>query len=268
MIPLKDDNPTELRPYVTWGIIGVCVLVFVYQLSLDARSAQRFVIGYGFIPALLFETVSTGNWKPPVPASVTIVTSMFMHGGIMHVAGNMLYLWIFGNNVEDALGHVRFVIFYLICGAAAALAQALADPTSTIPMVGASGAIGGVLGAYVLLYPKARVLVLIPFGIFTQLLRIPALFVLGFWFAVQFLQGTMTFGAEGGGVAFWAHIGGFVAGMVLILFMRRQGVTLWHAKQSRLPESLVVSSAAPTPRGASRIPETGKHGRRRGGPWG
>lgn len=268
MIPLKDDNPTELQPFVTWGFIGVCVLVFLYQAGLDSQAGHRFVIEYGFIPALLFGTVSTGSWQPPLPASATILTSMFMHGGFMHIAGNMLYLWIFGNNVEDALGHAKFVVFYIVCGAAAALAQGLVDPSSIIPMVGASGAIGGVLGAYLLLYPKAKVLVLIPFGIFSQLIRIPALYVLGFWFVLQFLQGALSLNAEGGGVAFWAHIGGFLAGMVLIVFMRRPGVTLWHAQRPYVGGGYSATAGRPPVRGSSRVPKSGKRARPRSGPWG
>jgi membrane associated rhomboid family serine protease len=159
---------------------------------------------------------------------------MFLHGGWMHLIGNMLYLWIFGNNVEDAMGHVRFPIFYLLCGIAAALAQGFYDPNSAVPMIGASGAIGGVLGGYLLLYPRARVLVLIPLGFFTQLIRIPALAVLGFWFVLQFIQSALSSG-EGGGVAYWAHIGGFVAGMVLILVFRDKGIPLLGRPRRRGP---------------------------------
>jgi membrane associated rhomboid family serine protease len=170
---------------------------------------------------------------------------MFLHGGWMHLIGNMLYLWIFGNNVEDAMGHGRFVVFYLLCGLAAAFAQAFQDPGSTVPMIGASGAIGGVLGAYLLLYPQARVLVLIPLGFFFYTLRIRALYVLGFWFLLQFLLSAMTAGQQGG-VAYWAHIGGFVAGMVLILPFRRKGFPLFAGPQaSRGPARPQAPSQAP-----------------------
>ncbi len=144
---------------------------------------------------------------------------MFMHGGWMHIIGNMLYLWIFGNNIEDRLGHVRFVLFYLLCGAAAALVQSVINTHSGVPMIGASGAIAGVLGAYMVLFPRAHVLVLVPLGFFTQLLRLPALLVLGFWFVLQFIEGRLMAPGEGGGVAYWAHIGGFIAGVVLIFLL-------------------------------------------------
>jgi membrane associated rhomboid family serine protease len=151
---------------------------------------------------------------------------MFLHGGWMHLIGNMLYLWIFGNNVEDAMGHARFVVFYVLCGIAAALAQALPSPGSTIPMIGASGAISGVLGAYLLLYPRAQVLVLLPLGLFTRLVHLPAVAVLGFWFVLQLINSALAPG-DGGGVAWGAHVGGFVAGAALIPFFKRRGVRLF-----------------------------------------
>jgi len=166
---------------------------------------------------------------------------MFLHGGWMHLIGNMLYLWIFGNNVEDAMGHGRFIVFYLLCGIAAALAQAFQDPGSAVPMIGASGAIGGVLGAYVLLYPRARVLVVVPLGFFFYTLRIPAMIVLGLWFGLQFVS-TMLAGDQIGGVAYWAHIGGFVAGMVLILPFRKKGFPLFAG-----PRGGDVARRAPQP---------------------
>ncbi|HEU4684275.1 MAG TPA: rhomboid family intramembrane serine protease [Nitrospira sp.] len=219
MIPLHDDNPTEITPIVTVGIILVCALVFLYQASLPAEPGELFVFQYGAIPAVVF-----GHAELPVvavPPYATLLTSMFLHGGWMHLIGNMLYLWIFGNNIEDVMGHARFVLFYLLCGVLAALSHAVIDPSSTIPMVGASGAISGVLGAYILLFPRAHVLVLIPaFGT----ARVPAGIVLGMWFATQLLSGGMTVGTQGAGVAFFAHIGGFVAGMVLIGFFKRPEV--------------------------------------------
>jgi membrane associated rhomboid family serine protease len=191
--------------------------VFLYQASLPAEPGELFVFQYGAIPAVVF-----GQTQLPtvaVPAYATLITSMFLHGGWMHLTGNMLYLWIFGNNIEDVMGHGRFVVFYLACGILAALSHAVTDPTSTVPMVGASGAISGVLGAYVLLFPRAHVLVLMP-GLGTA--RVAAGIVLGMWFVTQLLSGGMSIGTQGGGVAFFAHIGGFVAGMMLIgLFKRR-----------------------------------------------
>ncbi|GIX21858.1 MAG: hypothetical protein KatS3mg121_0641 [Gammaproteobacteria bacterium] len=183
------------------------------------------------MPAALFGTV-----PPPVPPAVdpwlTVFTSMFMHGGFMHLAGNMLYLWIFGNNVEDALGHGRFIVFYLLCGVVAAFAQALPDPASPIPMVGASGAISGVLGAYLLLYPYARVLVAVPLGFYITTVYLPAGLVLSLWFLFQFISSLFAAGQQGG-VAFRAHLGGFVAGMVLLPLFKRRGLRLFHPPRPR-----------------------------------
>jgi membrane associated rhomboid family serine protease len=216
MIPLHDDNPTETTPVLTIAFIAACVVVFLYQVSLPPESGERFVFAYGAIPAVVFGREALPLEIAAVPASVSLLTSMFLHGGWMHLIGNMLYLWIFGNNIEDAMGHVKFLVFYLICGVIAALSHALTAPGSTVPMVGASGAISGVLGAYLLLYPRAQVLVLIPLGVFTRLMYVPAGFVLGMWFVLQVLSGGMSLAHEGGGVAFFAHIGGFLAGMALI----------------------------------------------------
>jgi membrane associated rhomboid family serine protease len=227
MFPLKDDVPTNSTPFVTVGLIAINVLVFLYQASLQglasaegSRAVQAFVLEFGLVPCRL-----TGNCVSPEgfpPPMVSMLTSMFLHGGLFHVAGNMLYLWIFGNNVEDTLGHVRFVVFYLACGIGAALGQTAFGPHSTVPMIGASGAVSGVLGAYLLLSPRANVLTLIVFGFFIRLVRIPAVIVLGLWFAVQFVNGLVTWSASGsgeaagGGVAWFAHIGGFLVGMALL----------------------------------------------------
>jgi membrane associated rhomboid family serine protease len=221
MIPLSDDNPSNHPPIVTIVFIGACVLVFLWQFSLGPGRGQQIIYALGAIPAVLLGQGELPAELALVPPAVTTLTSMFMHGGWMHLIGNMLYLWIFGDNVEDSMGHARFVVFYILCGLAAVLAQALPDPTSTIPMVGASGAISGVLGAYLLLYPHARVLVAIPFGFILHTVRIPAGIVLIMWFGLQLLSNTMAQAGEGG-VAFRAHIGGFIAGMVLIpLFKQR-----------------------------------------------
>ncbi len=215
MIPLKDDNPTSGRPIVTYFIIGLCVAIFLMQLSSQSYKTGQLFYSYGLIPSVLM-----GNKQLPidlyiVPGYVTIFTSMFMHGGFMHLIGNMLYMWIFADNIEDNLGPTKFLIFYLLCGIGAAMTQVLMDTHSQVPMVGASGAIGGVLGAYLINHPNARVLVLIPFGFFSQLIKIKALYVLGFWFILQFIS-------SGGGVAYAAHIGGFVSGMILILFFNKK----------------------------------------------
>lgn len=230
MIPLHDDNPTTIRPVVTIGLIGACVLVFLWQLTLPPALQQKAIYALGFIPGVFF-----GDRRLPpdlawIPPELTLLTSMFLHGGWLHLIGNMLYLWIFGNNVEDAMGHAKFLIFYLVCGAAAAMAQGLQDPGLLVPMVGASGAIGGVLGAYLILHPHARVLVLIPLGFLFYTARIPALIVLGLWFLLQFVQGAMVVGQEGG-IAFWAHIGGFIAGLILIFPFRNRGTPLFGRRR-------------------------------------
>jgi len=181
----------------------------------------------GIIPAVLFGYVNLEPSLTIIPPMATVFTSMFLHGGWMHLIGNMLYLWIFGNNVEDATGHTRFLLFYLICGVAAVFAQALPDPSSTSPMIGASGAISGVLGAYLLLYPHARVLVVIPFGFYFHPTRLPAAWVLGFWFVMQLLS-TLLAGSQQGGVAFRAHLGGFVVGAILIPLFKRRRVKLFN----------------------------------------
>ena len=225
MIPLRDDNPSGTPPIVTIAFIVMCVLVFLWQLSFGAQGGERIVYALGVVPAVL---LGQGQLPPDlslVSPWMTVFTSMFMHGGWMHLIGNMLYLWIFGDNVEDAMGHGRFVVFYLLCGIAAVLAQALPDPSSTVPMIGASGAISGVLGAYLLLYPHARVLVVIPLGFYFHPMRIPAGLVLVLWFGLQLLSSAMAQPGQGG-VAFRAHIGGFVAGMILIPIFKQRRVRL------------------------------------------
>lgn len=222
MIPLRDENPTRTVAFVTITVIVANVLVFLHEVSLPPRHLDAFVAHYGLLPA---EIVNL----PSAPAVRSVFTSMFLHGGWMHLIGNMLFLWIFGNNIEDSVGHVRFVFFYLLCGIGAAAAQVLVTPNSTIPMIGASGAISGVLGAYLLLFPRARVLVLLPIFIFYRLLYVPAWLMLIFWFALQLLSGAASLGANvKGGVAFWAHIGGFVAGAALIALFKRRGVRLFQ----------------------------------------
>tara|TARA_Y100000590_G_C15650290_1_gene988464 strand:- start:935 stop:1621 length:687 start_codon:yes stop_codon:yes gene_type:complete len=215
MIPLKDDNPTSGKPIVTYFLIGSCVLIFLIQLGSQSYHSGQLFYSYGLIPSVLM-----GHNQLPldlyvIPAYLTIFSSMFMHGGFMHLIGNMLYMWIFADNIEDNLGPRKFIIFYLLSGVGAAMTQVFMDTQSQIPMVGASGAIGGVLGAYLINHPNARVLVLIPFGFFSQLIKIRALYVLGFWFILQFIS-------SGGGVAYAAHIGGFVSGMILILFFNKR----------------------------------------------
>jgi membrane associated rhomboid family serine protease len=228
VIPLKDDVASQTVPVVTLAVIGLNVVVFFYQLSLQMgmdpgapRAAQDFVIEFGVVPCRL-----SGQCRIPddFPHPVlTVFTSMFLHGGLLHLGGNMLYLWIFGNNVEDVLGHGRFVVFYLASGLAAAVAQTMINPVSTIPMVGASGAVSGVLGAYFLLFPYSTVLTLVTFGFFWRFIHLPAVIVLGLWIVLQFLSGYLSLSVAGGaegGVAFFAHIGGFIAGIGLLFVLR------------------------------------------------
>ena len=222
MIPLKDDNPTEGKPIVSYGIIGFCILIFLAQTGLSETELRDFTYSYGLIPSVLMGLDQLPNDLYRISPIGTIFTSMFMHGGWMHLIGNMLYLWIFADNIEDDLGTLNFVIFYFVSGVGAAMAQVLMDVNSQIPMIGASGAIGGVLGAYLINYPNARVLVLIPLGFFSQLIKIRALYVLGFWFILQFVNSFLTVSSSGGGVAYAAHIGGFVTGVVLILFLNKK----------------------------------------------
>lgn len=227
-IPLKDDNPTRRFPAVTIVFIAVNVIVFLYQL-LSPEGLQYHVFSMGAIPWELthFQTLPAGfnPWIAQVdrlPPLATLFVSMFMHGGILHLLFNMLYLWIFGNNVEDFLGHFRFILFYLICGLGASLTHTLFNANSDVPMIGASGAIAGVLGAYLLLYPRARIKTLIFLVVFIQVVYIPAAFVLGLWFILQVLNVGL-----GGGVAWFAHIGGFLAGMGLIKLATRRRSKVW-----------------------------------------
>jgi membrane associated rhomboid family serine protease len=220
MIPLRDDNPSSSRPLVTYLIITINALVFLYMLTLGSQAAiERFVFAYGAIPGEITGRVG----GEPVQEYPTLITSMFMHGGWAHLLGNMLYLWIFGDNIEDLMGPGRFLIFYILSGLAAVWAHILTSPASKIPLVGASGAIAGVLGAYLVLFPRARIISLIPLGFFLRVVAVPAILFLPIWFLMQFIYGVASLGAETAGVAWWAHVGGFVAGAVLCwLFVRRR----------------------------------------------
>jgi len=222
MIPLRDENPTTVTPIVTVTLIVLNCLAYLYQLSLGP-AVERFILSYAAVPAELFRP-GTVVGDPGVPNTVTVFTSMFLHGSVMHLGGNMLYLWIFGNNIEDVMGHARFILFYLLCGVAAMFGHAVTAPESTVPMIGASGAISGVLGAYLLLFPQARVQVLILLGIFVRIVPIPAVYVLGFWIVMQVLNGAFNWGGPDGGVAWFAHIGGFAVGLALIKVFKRRSV--------------------------------------------
>ena len=217
MFPVSDVIPSRTTPFVTIGLIALNAFVFLHQLTLSDRQLQIFVETYGVVPAYF-------SW-------MTVLTSMFMHGGWLHFAGNMLYLWIFGDNVEDRFGHVRYLLFYVGSGTAAALAQTAISPSSLVPMVGASGAIAGVMGAYFVLFPHSRVLAAIFIVFYMDLIEIPAIFFLGIWFLMQFFSGVGSLGADAaqGGVAFWAHIAGFAVGAIAGL--------VWRAKESQRPET-------------------------------
>ncbi|PJA26490.1 MAG: rhomboid family intramembrane serine protease [candidate division Zixibacteria bacterium CG_4_9_14_3_um_filter_46_8] len=214
MLPLRDNIPTERLPIVTVALIIVNTAVFLYQLSLGQESS-RFIYNYGMIPYLVSDSHATIAGVH-FPSELTFLTSMFLHGSWLHLIGNMIYLWIFGNNIEDRLGHLVFIVFYISCGILASMTHLITAPHSQIPTVGASGAIAGILGAYILKFPRARILTLIWLGFFVRTVYIPAIFVLGFWFLIQLISGLPTLGTEqGAGVAYFAHIGGFVAGMAL-----------------------------------------------------
>ncbi len=224
-LPLKDDNPLKVIDFqiVTVTIIVLCAVAFVWQISVPEATAEHIVVGLGAIPAVLLGTRELPPDYAMVPAQlslITLISSMFLHGGWMHLIGNMLYLWVFGDNVEDAMGHPRFLVFYLLCGVVGGLAHTVVNPDSMVPAIGASGAISGVLGAYLVMHPKVKVLVLI----FYRLpWRLPAYVVLGFWIAMQIFFVFASAGTETeGGVAWWAHIGGFVSGVVLIFVFRRR----------------------------------------------
>jgi len=232
MFPLSDDNPRLGTPYVNWSLIGLCVLVYLWQVSLGPQGGEAALFGYGMIPARVFVGAELPANIPTVAPWLTVFTSMFMHGGLLHLGGNMLFLWIFGDNIEDSMGHARYLAFYLLSGIAAALTQGFIDPSSEIPMVGASGAISGVLGAYLLLHPRATVRTLVFIAFFVTILHIPAMYVLGLWFVMQFISAAAT-PTDGGGVAFWAHVGGFIAGMILVFPFKKSGVPVLQPPRSR-----------------------------------
>lgn len=228
MLPIRDHNPSRAAPFVTWALIAANVLIFLsyWPLFDQPFALQQFFVTWGLVPARAFSDTSA------------FVTSMFLHGGIMHLLGNMLFLWIFGDNLEEEMGHLGFLAFYLFTGIAAALGQVVADPTSPVPMVGASGAIAGVMGGYLLLFPKARVDVLIFLVFIVRIIPFPAWVVLGFWFGGQVVAGSLS--APGaGGVAYWAHAGGFVAGVALALplWLRRGGPRFWDRTDGHPPHA-------------------------------
>lgn len=223
MIPLRDINPRHTLPVVNVALIAVNVLVFFYTLTLHPLAGERLVATYGMVPARLGLAL-THPAVSVADAAVPLVSSMFLHGGLWHILGNMWFLWVFGDNIEDRLGHLRYLAFYLLCGVGAGLAHALVDLNSTVPAIGASGAVSGVMGAYLVLFPHSRVVTLVPLVVFFFTVRLPAVVILGYWFLVQFLSGVTALGPVGSqGVAWWAHIGGFLLGMGLTrLFVPRR----------------------------------------------
>ncbi|MEJ5348641.1 MAG: rhomboid family intramembrane serine protease [Desulfosoma sp.] len=221
MIPLRDANPSRRFPAVTYGIIGICVLAFFYELALGP-SLRVWIYHYGIVPVRYTHPQVAARFSL-LEQAIPFLTTMFLHGGWMHLIGNMWILHIFGDNVESALGHGRYLFFYLLCGLAASLFHIITNPASSVPTIGASGAIAGVMGAYFLLYPRARVLTLVPIFFYFSIVELPAYVFLGVWFVMQFFSGTFSLmgsGTQVGGVAWWAHIGGFLAGMVFLKVFR------------------------------------------------
>ena len=261
-IPLYDDNPRTRPPVATIALISACVAVFLWQSGLSPRAANNAALSLGMVPSVLFGEASLPRQLEVVPAWMTLFTSMFLHGGWLHLGGNMLYLWIFGKGVESALGLPRYVALYLICGAIAALTQAIVNPASEVPMIGASGAIAGVLGAYLILHPRSNVVVFIWIIIIVRLITVPAVILLGLWFLLQLVSAASASPGEPG-VAFYAHVGGFIAGMALVLLLRQR-----HVQVFQPPRSWSFQVAHPRDArerfGRGSVPDTG---RRRSGSW-
>lgn len=236
MIPISDDNPVSHTPFVTWLLVAVCVAAYLWELSLGEGAFDGALTALGFTPASFFGRAEAPSEMLGIPVFATIFISMFLHGGFLHLAGNMLYLWIFGNNIEEAMGHFKFTLFYFASGVAAALTMGAVDPNSAVPMVGASGAISGVLGAYMLLYPRARVHVIIPLGIIFYPLWVRAVWVVGIWFGLQLLSAAYTDPSKPG-TAFWAHVGGFIAGLILTPVLKSRDVRYFGPYFQRGPWS-------------------------------
>ena len=243
-LPLYDDNPIRRPPVVTYALIGMCIGAFLWQLG---QNEHIVAYRYGMIPAVLFGYAHLSPRLAAIPPWATIFTSMFLHGGWLHLGGNMLFLWIFGNNVEDLLGRPRYVLLYLASGVAAAMTQALSSPESHVPMIGASGAIAGVLGAYLMTYPRANVHCFVWIVIFFWIVTVPAWILLGLWFSLQLLSGVAA-GTVSPGVALWAHVGGFIAGIIVYLLLR--------------PRQVVLLQSQKTPIWAAKPPSALQQGRR------
>ncbi|HEV8679452.1 MAG TPA: rhomboid family intramembrane serine protease [Stellaceae bacterium] len=263
-LPLYDDNPIREAPVVTFALIGMCIGAFLWQLGQDEETVA---FQYGMVPAVLFGYAHLSPRLAAIPAWATIFTSMFLHGGWLHLGGNLLFLWIFGNNVEDLLGRVRYLLLYLSSGVAAALVQALSAPESHVPMLGASGAVAGVLGAYLMTYPRANVHCFVWIVIFFWIMTVPAWILLGLWFAMQLLSGLAS-DPDSPGVAFWAHVGGFATGIVLFLLLRPRRVSLLQPQ--RTPIWATVPPGALLGRRTfhrGSVPDAGPRTSRPPGPW-
>ena len=227
MFPIRDDAPRYTTPYVNYFLLAMNVVIFVMVWLTGPANFQRIVEVFGFRPAVVVGFLHGVQGLNAATAFLPLLTSMFLHGGWLHLILNMWFLWIFGDNVEDTLGAVRYLLFYLLCGLAAALTQFASQPDSAVPMLGASGAIAGVLGAYAVLFPRARVLTLVPIFFFIRIMELPAVLILGYWFLLQIVSGSLEAAtATHGGTAIWAHVGGFLAGMILILVMRPRKVAV------------------------------------------
>jgi len=227
MIPIRDDQPSFTKPFINYLLIALNSLVFLFEVSLNPQTRNAFVFQFGVEPLRVLAGLGLANAHVPDPSALPLLTSMFLHASWLHLIGNMWVLWIFGDNIEDHLGHFGYLVFYIVSGLAGSLLHIALNPNSTVPSVGASGAIAGVMGAYFLLYPSARVLTLVPLIIIFTFVWLPAWIVLGYWFVLQFLSGAATAiaysnGTRGGGVAFWAHVGGFVAGIVMIKLLPKR----------------------------------------------
>jgi len=232
MIPIYDDNPALGKPLLVVGIILTCIVVWFWQSGLGYQANNQIIMGYGLTPAAFLGNMEQAG--PLIPI-FTLFTSMFMHGGFMHLAGNMLYLWIFGDNIEGALGHIRFIIFYFICGVVAAFAQIFSAPESTIPMIGASGAVSGVLGAYLIFYPRARIRTFVFLGIFITFLRLPAILLLGVWILGQIISASIS-NPGSPGVAWFAHLGGFFAGMIFGPLLKKPNISIFQKPRTKVKE--------------------------------
>jgi membrane associated rhomboid family serine protease len=265
-IPLYDDTPRRRVPIVTYGLIGACVLVFLWQAGLSPAAGNEAALSLGMVPAVLFGHAELPRELQIVPPWATTVTCMFLHESWLHLGGNMLYLWIFGKGVESALGAPRYVALYLLCGVIAALTQASVAPGSTVPMIGASGAIAGVLGAYLVLYPRSNVVVFIWIIILVRLLTVPAVILLGLWFLLQLLSAGAA-SADQAGVAFWAHVGGFIAGMALVLVLRRRGVAMLQPRRTASFQIARPRDASPD-FGRGSVPDAGRSRQRGRSPRG